>query len=147
MDDAWQATTLTKDDKVLVAGSSPNAWDVSVTVLTTVIDKDVTFADPTSFCTWYSSPALAPGKPVPSISPNPASGVGGAPAPTGDLGSLLEQLLAAGLAQAALDPLLAALVPPTAGGDDSMIAADAEVPPADYPDDDDIDALRPIEDV
>jgi hypothetical protein len=148
VDDAWQATTLTQADAVVVSGiGSTTKSDVTVTVLTKVIDTVVDFADPTSFCVWYSSSPLAPGKPAPSIPANPPSGGATPPAPTGELGSLTDQLLAAGLAQTDLDPLLATLVQPTAGADDPIVAADADVPPADDPDDDDIDQPLPAEDV
>jgi hypothetical protein len=146
-DDAWQATRLTSADAVLQPGSTTK-WDVAVTVLTTLMTPTPEVADWASYCTWWFARAIAPGKQAPLIPANPPTNSSSVPSgPSGDLGSLTDQLVAAGLAQSDLDSLLAALAPPAAGDDDALASADPEIPPTDDPDDDHIDQQLPVEDL
>ena len=143
VDDTWVVTRLTDKDGVPTPGD-PSSKDFTVVVLASIIETAVDFRDGFSFLSLYTAPQIAPQKPVPAGSPTGSAST--PPGPSGDLGSLTDQLVAAGLAQAEIDPLLAALAAPAAE-DDALVSADPDVPPTDDPDDDKIDQLLPIEDV
>jgi hypothetical protein len=143
VDDTWVVTRLTDKNGVLNGAS----LDFPVMVLASIIETAVDFSDGFSFLSLYTAPQLAPQKPSSAGSPTgAASSPATPPVPGSDLGSLTDRLVAAGLSQADLDLLLAALAPPAAG-DDGLVSADPGVPPTDDPDDANIDQLLPIEDV
>jgi hypothetical protein len=143
VDDTWVVTRMTDTDGVPATGEPPGWKEYAVMVLASIITTEVDFRDDSSFLSMYTSPQIAPKK---AGATGSASSPVGPSGPTGDPGSLTDQLLAAGIAQTDLDPLLAALVP-TAAGDDSLLAADADVPPANDVDDDNIDQPQLLEDV
>ncbi|MDT5184029.1 MAG: hypothetical protein QOI29_2187 [Mycobacterium sp.] len=108
VDDTTQVTTVSGTD-AYPANAAKTAFAISVVILAQVIDQDVAIAEGTGYRRVTTSKGLAPSPGPKSTGGSAGGGAGGAGASNDALQSVIDQLLADGVAQADIDALLAAV--------------------------------------
>jgi hypothetical protein len=109
VDDTTQVTTISGTD-AYPANAAKTAYAITVVILAQVIDQDVAIAEGTGYRRVTTSKGLAPSPGPKSTGGGAGSGGGaGAGASNDALQSVIDQLLAEGVAQADIDALLAAV--------------------------------------
>jgi hypothetical protein len=108
VDDTTQVTTISGTD-AYPANAAKTAYAITVVILAQVIDQDVAIAEGTGYRRVTTSKGLAPSPGPKSTGGGAGSGGSGAGASNDALQSVIDQLLADGVAQADIDALLAAV--------------------------------------